>query len=135
MGQKTRGITIGYADTSGGTYTAIASIIDLPSGPKISVDKVDATVSDSPSEYRQRDPGWKDVGDIAAKIQFAKAAQATILALVGVAKFWKITYPDGSAWGFAGFISEFGNSHAMTGNIEADIGIAVNGVPTFTPAA
>lgn len=134
MVTKTRTITIGYADTSNGTYTPIADIIDLPGGPEVSVDSVDTTVSDSASEAREKVPGWKSVADMTLKIRFAKAAQATLFALVGTAKYFKITYSEGSTWIFYGFINKYGNSTDMAGIITADIGIAVSGLPTFTAA-
>jgi len=132
---------LAYAtDNAGAGSVTVALVLDL-TPPKYEVEDIDVTTHDSPENdaglvVKQYTPGVVEPGQVDLVIQFAKTQHATMLALVGAEKFWKITYPDGSYDGwFPGYIKSFGKEASTKGVIMVPCTIKVSGEWTFTAAA
>jgi predicted secreted protein len=131
---KGRTATVGYGDTSNGTFTALTTVIDI-NPPGVTVGAIDTTHHTSTSEYKERIAGWKDMGPFALKLQYDKTQHGTLSGLLGTMKYWKVTFPDASTLVFQGFITKIDLSSPLEGIIESDIEITTTGVPTFTAGA
>lgn len=131
---KGRNTKLGYCDTVDGTYTLLGKV-NRVTPPRTSVEIIDCTHMDSADDFKEKEPGWRDAGDIDVEVQFDKTETAAVYALEGVTKFWKITFSDGSAWVAKGFISDFGNETDIKDKVLLWFKVTVSGKPTFTPAA
>ena len=128
------GTTIGYADTLGGAATLIATLMKV-TPPKSSVKKIDLTNSDSPDQRAEFIPGLITEGDLIFDLIYSKARRGQLDPLVGVMKYWTVTYPDGSTDTFMGFISERGQEVPYDDKITCSVSVCVSGKVTFTAAA
>ena len=70
-----------------------------------------------------------------AQLYYEEAHMTALYALVGVTRAWRIDLADGATVTFDGFINTFGQPE-LNGDDEVmiDMTIAVDGLPTFTPA-
>lgn len=128
------GTTLTVADTSGGTYTAIAEVIDIKKG--LMVDKTKVSHLTSPSYRHEYIPaGLTDPGEVSFTANFTKAQYATIYGYFRTTKYWKITTPDNSVWAFAGFWSKLDVTVPDNDRVTVDVTIACTGVETFTAGA
>jgi hypothetical protein len=132
------GIKLAHSTTSGGTYTAIAELLDLTPPPE-NVDEVKVYRSDNTAAVVERIPGWTEVGDCSMKITYNPSQRSTLQSLRGVPGFWKVTYPlvtgqtaSGDTELFAGFIKELGAETPLKDSMTCQIKIAVNGDITYT---
>jgi hypothetical protein len=119
---------------SGSTaWTDFAGIDDIKP-PKIESEDIDISNMTSPDQFKQFVAGWANGGEAEVKIQFEKSQNATIYGLFRVNKGYKITFADGSAWAFDGYIKSFANEVDREKIVTADTMVKISGKPTFTPA-
>jgi len=104
------GITVHYATTSGGaavqTFTDITDV--TPVGE--SVDAIEMTHHTSPNGYTEFIPGIKNAEGFEFKgnlVHGASENRAYLRAVLGLRKFWTITFPNGAKVEIDGFLSEF----------------------------
>jgi hypothetical protein len=132
------GITLSHSTTSGGSYTAIAEILEL-TPPAPSVDEVKVYRSDNTAAVVEKIPGWTEVGDCDMTITYTPANRAALEGYLGVPAFWKITYPtcgtqtvQGDIDAFGGFLKEIGKETPLKDAMKCKAKIAINGGVTYT---
>lgn len=139
IGYKTK---VGYGTALDGSYTDIAFATEV-TPPKITTTRVDITNHDSPSRYKQKRRGMREVGEITVKVLFTKAQQATLITLLeddtdAVATWWRLKFPletgeaTASNWQCAGFLADLQNMTPLDDKMEADLTIVLTGRPVFT---
>src|SRR4051812_43149794 len=89
------------------TWTEIAQILEI-SPPEVEADDVETSNMASTDQFKTFDPGWADAGEVEISVQYEKAASTTIYGLFRVKKGFKMTFEDGSSWGFDGYVKKFG---------------------------
>jgi len=134
-GKSGFGATLGYSDTSSGTYTTVAQITKI-GGPKYKADVIDVTSLDSPSRFREKVAGLSDGGDMTLDINFDDlvAGHASLLALLGTVKYWKITFPvhtTGSTAIFQGFLTAAGLDIPHDNKMTMTVTVTITSVVTF----
>ncbi len=128
------GTAIGYVDSTGGTVTWFANVQDV-AGPDGKVSDNEKTHMQSPDGYREFVPGLIDAGEVTFTIQYQKAQETAVLALLRLSKTFWLRFPDGSGLSFPGYINGFGNKNPMDAVITQDMKVKVAGKPTFEAAA
>lgn len=98
-----KGVTLGYATTSNGTYTSVAEIISVGK-PKINVDRVEFTHSISDSDTKEFKPGWKEGQNTTFRVNYTESGCNALTALEGTQKYWKITMPGSSTFVWLGTV-------------------------------
>lgn len=132
MASKAVGSKFYYGVTGAEAATQIARVraITPPTGsvPDISKTHLESTA-------QERLSGLPNYEGAELVIEFEKTQFAALRALLGTARAYKILYSDGSKDLWEGYINEIGNEALeIDGLITAKIGIAVDGVVTFTAA-
>lgn len=132
--------TLGYGTqllygTLGGTAsTAIAQITNI-GGPNIEVDDIEETTMDKPTgeeNWKVFAPGLIDGGEVSFDILYEKAVSTAVWALVGVAKSFKILWPDNSYCEFNGYLKSLGHETPKDADITNSCTIKISGKPAFT---
>lgn len=116
------------------TWVAFAKVTDL-TPPKPEIDDIDVSHMESPDEWKEYEPGWKEGGEVDVTIQYAKAQNAAVLALLGVKHGFRITFVDGSKWQWDGYLKSTGNEVEREGIVSTVVTVKVSGKPEFVPAA
>ena len=137
------GATIGYGDGgSPESFTTVAEVKSF-SGPGFSRESVDFTHMESANDYMEYKPGMKDGGEVTFEgnyIPDAATHDATtgLLSIfeAGTVGNWQLTFPDGSDFTFAGFITALEPSiGGVNDPVSMSVTIKVTGKPTLTEAA
>ena len=113
------------------TYTSIAKIIDLKP-PEPESEDINVSTMESTEQWEEVTAGWADAGEMECKVQYEKAANATLYALMRLDKTYKVTFSDNSTWIFQGFLKKFSNEVERKGIVTATLTIRISGKPTFT---
>lgn len=103
------GILIKVEATPGsGTFTTLGKQKDVKGGGW-SVDAVDASHNESPNKVKEKIPGMIDLKSTSYEMQYVLggSAEASVTALRGLVRNWRIVHPSGDYIAFAGFISDF----------------------------
>lgn len=131
-----KGSTFSTCATLGGSYVAIAEITGIDH-PRLTSPTVEATNFDSPNSYEEGIAGvWVKVEPLKVTLHYLKAQTTTLIALVGIGYFYKVTKPDGSTWTGPGVLSDFGGATITPkGIVEQDATITPTGKWTWAPAA
>lgn len=116
------------------TWTEVAQIVDI-GPPEIEADDIEVSNMTSPEQFKQFDPGWADAGEVEMTIQYTKEAATSLYALFRIPKGFKMTFEDGSSWGFSGYVKKLGGEIDREGVITNTIGVKISGKPAFTAAA
>jgi len=107
-GSAAFGITCSYAATSGGTPTPLTDLVDItPVGE--SVETVEMTHHASPNGYSEHLPTIKNAEGFEATFNYVDGAgenRALLRAVLGVRKFWLVTFASGAKVEIDGFLSE-----------------------------
>lgn len=94
--------------TSGGTFATIGNVISL-TPPNAVRETPAATTLQSTERWREYIGGMKEAGEATAELDLDPndASLATLYSDLNTntAGYYKITFPDSTAWGFAGLIS------------------------------
>ena len=126
------GITLASAPLGGTTFDPLAEVFGL-SGPRRTVNMVDATHYQSPDMYTEQIPGMKSGGTLSGNANYRPDTRVKLEACYGVRKSWKITYPDGSTDAFDGTMSELGQESPHDDRMTCPFSIAISGPVKFTP--
>jgi hypothetical protein len=132
MAVKGHSVEIAHSETSGGTYTKIANLVDLDMASLLQAEDIDVSHMESVDQIEETEPGWAAGQEFTATWQYAKAVNATVYALFRQKKFWKVTFSDGSTWVFPGYLKDFGNTVERKGIITLSLTMKIAGAPTFT---
>lgn len=119
-------------DLSG--ITDLAKVTDIKP-PKVETDDIDVSHMDSPEQHKQFAAGWANGGEVEVTVQFEKARNAAIYGAFRKNRVFRVTFFDGSTWGFKGYIKSFGNEVEREKIVTATVTCKVSGKPLFTPAA
>ena len=98
-----KGTTLGYATTSGGTYTNVDELISVGK-PKVTPDRVEFTHSTSDDDTKEFKPGWKEGEATEFTVNYTEAGMTALIAIEGLQRYWKLTLPGGSTFVWAGTI-------------------------------
>lgn len=120
-----------YADST--TWTEFAEITEI-TPPNVEADDIETSHMQSPEQFKEFDPGWADGGEVELTINFDKDQNETVYGLFRQKKGFKMTFVDGSAWKFNGYIKAFGNEVDREGIITAPITLKISGKPVFEKA-
>lgn len=125
------GTTITLSTTSDGTYAALggtsSEVLDIKP-PSYEAQFVEATNYASPNnacEYVWS--GWNQAGDVEVTVSYVATSSASVEALLGLKRYWKITFPDTKVISFAGFVSSFGSETPLKDTIKQTIKIKPTG--------
>lgn len=123
------------------TFTDVANVTSI-SGPGLTKADIDVTSHDSPDNYQEWLAGLKDGGEVSMDINWdpAETTQQVLISdfnLTGSAanRDYRIEFPDGATWAFAGYVKGFEPTAPHDDKLTASVTFKVNGKPTFTPAA
>jgi hypothetical protein len=131
------GISLSYSATLGGSYTALAELLDI-TPPEETVENAKVYRSDNTAAVVEKIAGWTDIGDAEATITYQPGARASIAAMRGLFKFWKVVYPlvgsqaASDVDSFYGFISHIGKETPLKDAMKCKIKITISGDNTFT---
>jgi hypothetical protein len=131
------GVALGYADTLNGSYTDLATLVDV-NGPPITAARVDASHHGMASRFLEKVAGLGDAGEIDAVLLFDKAQTTTLFALHRQSKFFRVKFPllsgetTPSNWKCAGFLADLQNLTPMQDRMTVAVKIVLSGAPTFT---
>lgn len=102
-------------------------------------DEIDITTLDSPNNFKEFIPGFKDGGEV----EFAGIAKDETsmeklytLANTQTTEKWIVKYPSGSTWEFEAFVKSFKDGEKTTeGKMEFTGTLRISGAPTFSKKA
>lgn len=116
------------------TYVDVAEVTSI-SVLDVSVDSIDTSSHDSPSQWREFVAGMKDGGELSMEINYDPALHGTIFSALGAERNHRITLSDSGAAtvAFAGFISGFSADAPYDDKLAATVSIKVSGAVTITP--
>ena len=106
-------------------------------GIEVSADNVDLTALDNTSGYREKEPGFKDAGEVTASgfLDGADAGQAELYTLLasGSIVSCEIRFPSkiGKSWTFQAGVSRFSTGADVDGAVTFEISLAVSGAATL----
>ncbi len=128
-GILSKGITLGYSATSGGTYAIIANLQECPELGG-TAEKVDVTtLADGNMKYIN---GVKDFGDLAFKFLYDNSGATSNYRIVrgleesGKIVFWQVTFPDGTTFEFSGEVTTAIDSAAVNAALTFTANITLN---------
>lgn len=130
---------IGYGSAlavslDGAAFNNVAQVVDI-NGPDVSVKSVQMTNNDSPNAngvgFHEKIPGLVDAGSVTVNIIHKKATLVALYALVGLLRYWRITYVDGTVWTCQGFITKMPPGDPLEGAQTIDLTIEWTGKPTL----
>ena len=107
---------------SGGNSTSVGGVTSI-NGIEISAESIDVTALDNATGYREKEPGFKEVGDVTLDgfLDGADNGQELMYTLLNsqAQTDFEIVFPAkiGKTWSFSGYVSGFSTS--------ADVGDAV----------
>lgn len=110
-------------------------------GIEISADTVDLTALDNTSGYREKEPGFKDAGEVTASgfMDGADEGQSELYTLLasGEVVDCQIIFPAkiGKTWSFKAGVSRFVTGADVDGAVTFDISLAVSGAPTLAASS
>ena len=106
-------------------------------GVEISADNVDLTAMDNITGYREKEPGFKDAGEVTASgfLDGDDVGQAELYNLLvsGDVVACQIIFPAkiGKTWSFNAGVSRFATGADVDGAVTFDISLAVSGAATL----
>ena len=112
-------------------------------GIEITADTIDVTALDNATGYREKEPGFKDVGDVTVSgfLDGADEGQAECMSLLnsGTIVACSITFPAkiGKTWSFQASVTRFSTGAEVGSAVSFEATLAVTGQPTLgaTPQA
>lgn len=106
-------------------------------GIEITADTIDVTALDNATGYREKEPGFKDVGDLTCSgfLDGADEGQTECYTLLnsGETKACQIVFPTkiGKTWSFNASVIRFSTGAEVGGAVTFEITLAVTGQPTL----
>lgn len=121
--------------TVGGVFAAVLAEVTSITPPKISRDTIDMTHMGSTQRWRDFVGGLKDGGEVTIEGNFepdnANVAAALSDINTNTAGYYKITFPDGTAWGFAAFATGYEPGVPVDDKMTISLSYKLTGKPTF----
>lgn len=116
-------------------FVAIANVTSL-TPPGLTRDTYDVTAHDSTDGWREFIGGLKDAGDVSFDVNYDPADHDTLIGDFedAAARNYELTFPDGSKWEFAGFLTGFEADAPFDDKLSASLTIKVTGKPVVTTA-
>lgn len=111
------------------------------SGIEISADTVDLTSLDNASGYREKEPGFKDAGEVTVSgfLDGSDDGQDEMYTLLdsGATTSCAIVFPTkiGKTWSFTGGVSRFVTGAELEGGVTFEATLLVSGKPTLAATA
>lgn len=141
-GKKSFGAKLQYRESTGpDVWVDIANITKI-SPFNLKVDSVDVSSMDSPDEYREKVPGFKDAGEANFELNYDDEEPThQLLSEIadGTVGTWRIIYPNTTfpktTQTFSGFISQVGPEIPYDGKMTANCVINVSSKPVFGTVA
>lgn len=106
-------------------------------GIEITADTIDVTALDNATGYREKEPGFKDVGDLTCSgfLDGADEGQTECYTLLnsGETKACQIIFPAkiGKTWSFNASVIRFSTGAEVGGAVTFEMTLAVTGQPTL----
>ena len=107
-------------------------------GIEISAETVDLTALDNTTGYREKEPGFKDAGEVSVSgfLDGADAGQTEMYTLLnsGATTTCAIVFPAkiGKTWTFTAGVSRFVTGAELEGGVTFEATLLVTGQPTLT---
>ena len=114
------------------SFTAIAEVKSI-TGPSLSMETIDATHMESPSNYREILPSFLNAGEVTLEVNFLPATTAQTVVTTDFAartkRNFQLVFPDTgtTTWSFSGYYTGFTPSAAVDDMLSASITITVDG--------
>lgn len=111
------------------------------SGIDISAESVDLTALDNSTGYREKEPGFKDGGEVSVSgfMDGADAGQTKLYTLLnsGVTASCSIVFPTkiGKTWSFTAGVTKFTTGAELEGGVTFEATLLVTGQPTLAATA
>lgn len=117
-------------------FATLAGVSNI-TGPGISRETLDVTAHDSPDGYREFLGGIKDPGEVSVDVNYDPAVHDVWVDDLDDVdpRSYEMTFPDGTVWAFAGFLTAFEPSAPFDDKLSASATFKVTGKPAITPAA
>lgn len=140
--QATTGFGTLFQVGDGGGPEAFTTLAEVRSidGPDMSLEFVDATHMESPSNFREIIPTFLDAGEVSVDVNFLPN-HATQDGATGVLADWlartlrnfKIVWPDAGnpEWDFAGYVTGFSPAAPFDDRKSAQLTVRISGAPTI----
>ncbi len=119
------------------TFAAIAEVKSI-TGPSLSLETLDATHMESPSNYREVLPSFKSAGEVTFEVNFLPATSGQTVVTTDfearTKRNFQLVFPDTgtTTWSFAGYYTGFTPSAAVDDMLSASITITVDGAVTIS---
>ena len=110
------------------TFATIAEVKSI-SGPGLSMDTIDATHMESPSNYREVLPSFKDGGEVTLEVNFLPGTSAQTVVTTDfearTRRNFQVQWSDtaNTTWSFAGYYTGFSPSAVVDDILTASITI------------
>lgn len=124
------GATLYYATSSGGSYTAVAEVVDIKDD--LSVGSTKVTNLTSPNAFHEYIPALGEGGETTFTLNYTRAQATTLFGYLRTVLYWKVILPNTDVYAFVGHISKFGLMIPDDDRITQDASIKVTGKPTLT---
>ena len=131
------GYGVAFAIGDGGdpeTFTDVAEVTSV-TPPSLSMDTVAATHTDSEEGWREYIAGLLDAGEVTIELNFVPGGASTTALLTKLssraAGNFRITFPDLTAWEFAGFCTGFEPAAPVEDKMSATATFKLTGKPGF----
>lgn len=129
-GTHSYGSTLGYATTSGGSYTSVGEVIDVEHSwnPAKAVKFTHLNSDNAANEYK---PGLIEPGTMKATVNYNKTDYNALYGLRRTLRYWKVTSPDSGNMYIYGFITDLSNPHPDDDRVTFTVTIQGSGLPVY----
>jgi hypothetical protein len=110
-------------------WTLVGEVTDVTT-PEPEADGIETTHHDVTDKHRLYQGGLIDGGEAEVTTHYDKTVYATLAALIGTDKAFRIAFSDGSAVGFNGFLKSHGTEIDMEGLTLMKFKVKVSGAIT-----
>ena len=135
---RSLGVKLKVGETTGATLTEVGGLSSI-SGIQASAETVDLTTMDNESGYREKEPGFKDGGEVTVSGYFNNedAGQQKMYELFesGDVVPVVIEFPPkqaGAKWNFNAGVTAFSTSFELEDGVAFEATFLVSGKPTLT---
>ena len=118
-------------------FTSIAEVKTI-SGPKITLEMLEATHMESPSGFREWLPSFKDGGEVTFGVNFLPASTSHKAITTDMAartkRNFKVVWPNTAptTWSFSGYYTQFEPTAGVGDMLSAQVTIRVTGAVTIS---
>ena len=130
---STNNLWNGSTNVPSGTFVAVGSLLEVDS-PELTADDVQTTSMDVANSTRTYRAGLADAGELSFTIKYFDTTSATLSSRFRITSAWKLTYPDGSGYGFDGYIKTLGGEVPIDDLITQNVTIKLTNTVIDLPA-